>query len=77
MAVKISAVIADKITASNNEAFESVLNKIERLNLKGEGQLLPPEVEVLKTIKPDRIANDEGDDQFHIYSRDWLVDDVY
>ncbi len=34
MAVKISAVMADKITASNNEAFESVFNKIERLNLK-------------------------------------------
>ncbi len=35
MAEKISAVIADIITASNNEAFESVLNKIEKLNLKG------------------------------------------
>ncbi len=34
MAVKISAVMADKITASNNEAFESVLNKIKRLDLK-------------------------------------------
>ncbi len=34
MAVKISAVMADKIKASNNEVFESVLNKIERLNLK-------------------------------------------
>ncbi len=35
MVMKISAVMADKITASNNEAFESVLKKIERLNLKG------------------------------------------
>ncbi len=35
IALKISAVMAYKITACNNEAFESVLNKIERLNLKG------------------------------------------
>ncbi len=34
IAVKISAVMADKIAASNNEAFESVLKEIERLNLK-------------------------------------------
>ncbi len=34
MDVKISAVMADKIKASNNEAFESVLKEIERLNLK-------------------------------------------
>ncbi len=27
--------------------------------------------------KPDRIVNDEGDDQSPTYSRDWLVDDVY
>ncbi len=35
MAVKISAVMADKIAAINNKAFESVLKEIERLNLKG------------------------------------------
>ncbi len=35
MAVKIFAVMADKIEASNNEAFESVLKEVERLNLKG------------------------------------------
>ncbi len=35
MAEKLSAVMANKIEASNNEAFELVLNKIERLNLKG------------------------------------------
>ncbi len=35
MAVKISAVMADNIRAINNEAFESVLKMIERLNLKG------------------------------------------
>ncbi len=34
LAKKISAVMAGKIAASNNKAFESVLNKIERLNLK-------------------------------------------
>ncbi len=27
--------------------------------------------------KPDRIANNEGDNQSPTYSRDWLVDDVY
>ncbi len=37
MVMKISAVMVDKITASNNDDFESVLNKIERLNLKGYG----------------------------------------
>ncbi len=35
VAEKISAFMANKIAASNNEAFEYVLNKIERLNLKG------------------------------------------
>ncbi len=35
ISVKISAVMADKITASSNEAFESVLKEIKRLNLKG------------------------------------------
>ncbi len=35
MAEKISAVMANKIAASNNEAFEYILNKIKRLNLKG------------------------------------------
>ncbi len=35
LAEKISAVMAGKIPARNNEAFESVLNKIEKLNLKG------------------------------------------
>ncbi len=27
--------------------------------------------------KPDRIANDKGDNQSPTYSRDWLVDDLY
>ncbi len=35
MSEKISAVMAGMITASNNEAFESILNKIKRMNLKG------------------------------------------
>ncbi len=35
MAVKISAVMAGKIATSNNEALESVLKEIKRLNLKG------------------------------------------
>ncbi len=35
MAVKISAVMAGRIATSNNEALESVLKEIERLNLKG------------------------------------------
>ncbi len=35
MAVKISAVMADKVAASKNDAFESVLKEIKRLNLKG------------------------------------------
>ncbi len=30
-----------------------------------------------KEHKPDRIANDEDNDQYPTYSRDWLVDDVY
>ncbi len=67
MAVKTSAVMADKITANNNEAFETILNKIERFT----GGRSPED------HKPDRIANDEGDDQSPTYSRDWLVDDVY
>ncbi len=50
MAVKISAVMTCKITTNNNEALMSVLKEIKRLNLKGYGQLLPPDVEVLKTI---------------------------
>ncbi len=35
MAEKISPIMANNIAASNNEPFESVLNKIEKLNLKG------------------------------------------
>ncbi len=35
MVVKISAIMADKIATRNNEALESVLKEIEKLNLKG------------------------------------------
>ncbi len=35
MAQKTSAVMAERIAESNNEACEFVLTEIERLNLKG------------------------------------------
>ncbi len=35
MAEKVFAVMADKIAASNKEAMESILKKLDKLNLKG------------------------------------------
>ncbi len=67
MAVKISAVIAEKITASNNEAFDSVLDR--DIEFKRIGMTTTTGVRSPKDHKPDRIANDEGDDQSPTYSK--------
>ncbi len=37
VAEKVSAVMAYRIAASNKEAMESILNKLDKLNLKGMG----------------------------------------
>ncbi len=35
--------------------MDSILDRLDKMNLKGYGQLLPPEVEVLKTMSLRKI----------------------
>ncbi len=54
MAEKVSAAIAEQITATNKKAMESILETLSKMSLKVQGLLLPPEVEVLTTISLKR-----------------------
>ncbi len=55
MAEKVSSIMADKLAASNNQTIESILNRLDKLNLKGTGQLLTPEVEILKSMSLTKL----------------------
>ncbi len=73
MAMKVSSSMAEQIAAINKFAMDSILDRFDKMNLNGYGQLLPPEV----AHEPERVTNDESNDQSPTYSRDWLVDAVY
>ncbi len=73
MAQKVSAAMAEQIAAIHGHHFKITWQvEFKRNGITTTTRGRSPEIHGLK-----KIMDEDGNDQSHTYSRDWLVEDVY